>query len=162
MQPLYPFGGVYHGLDAVVVVRVGEIGLVGNDLAVLADAPVVFAPFGAELLPFAPRLLHGVVPVPRAEDLPQVFRRIALVPVADIAQQVAFQVGYTMELGFGKDLSDDLLQPLEAVLADEAYLADAPLVQVLQRLPRPKALSVGLLKMPSTSRVLSSFTARAT
>ena len=84
---------------------------------------------------FTPYLFHRIVPVSSAEDMPQDIGDVALVPVADIAQQVAPQVdGAPLELGPGKDLADDLLQPFEAVRADEAYLADAPLVQVLQHL----------------------------
>ena len=135
LQPLYQIGGVYYGMDSVVVVQIGEVGHAGGILAALAEDPVILAPLGAEPLPFLPGLLHGAVPVPRTDDLPQVVRHIALVPVADIAQQVAPQVdGAPLELGPGKDLADDLLQPFEAVRADEAYLADAPLVQVLQHL----------------------------
>ena len=70
LQPLNPVGRVYHRLDAVVVVQVSEVHLVGSVLTAPPDALVTPAPFGAELLPLIPRLFHRIVPVSGAEHLP--------------------------------------------------------------------------------------------
>ena len=156
---------IYHGLDSVVVVQVSEVGHVGGVLAALAEAPVMLAPLGAEPPPFFPDLLHGVVPASLcAEDMPQVARHIALVPVADIAQYVAFQVGDApLELGClvsGKTSPMTSSSPLRPSAQMRPILPTPRSCRSSSICPQPKALSVGLLKMPSTFRVLSSFTAR--
>ena len=119
----------------MVVVQISEVRLVGSVLAAPFYAPVVLAPFGTELLPFAPCLLYGVVPVACTEHLPQVFRHFALVPVAHIAYDVAFQMGgASLQLSAGEHLADDILQALETVRTDKAYLPDTTLIKVVQHL----------------------------
>ena len=93
------------------------------------------APSGAELLPLAPCLLHGVVPVACTEHLPQVFRHFTLVAVAHIAQYIALQMGGApLQLRAREHLADDILQALKTVRTDQAYPADTAPVQVIQHL----------------------------
>ena len=104
----------------MVVVQASEIRLVGGILAAPLYAPVVPAPFGAEALPFDLCLLHGVVPVPGTEHLPQILCDIPLVAVAYITDDIALQVGGApLELRAGKHLADDILKPPESVCTDQ-------------------------------------------
>ena len=48
MEPLYPVCRVDHGLDAMVIVQVCEVQLVGAVVTPALDCPVITAPFVAE------------------------------------------------------------------------------------------------------------------
>ena len=133
----------------MVVVQISEVRLVGGILTAPLYAPVVPAPFGAEPLPFAPCLLHGVVPVPGTEHLPQILCDIPLVAVAHITDDIALQVGGApLELRAGKHLADDILQALKTVRTDQAYPADTPLSQLIQHLAPPQGAFHGLVEDP--------------
>lgn len=146
-----------------MIVQVCEIYLVGRVVATSAYAPVVASPFGTELLPALPGFLRGITAVAGAEHLPQLFGNFSLVAVPHAADDVAFEVGgATLKGGAGEYLAHDIVQTLQAVGAQEAYPFQ-PLSCRPSRISfQPVALSVGLLHMPRTSRVLSSFTARMT
>ena len=140
-----------------------EVSFVGRVIATSFDAPVISSPFGAETLPFFPSLFNGIVPVPGPEHLPQVLSHFALITVAHIADYIAFKMcRASLELSAGKDLTDDILQPFQAVRAYHPTLPTPRSYRSFSVSPQPVALSVGLLYMPSTSRVLSSFTASIT
>lgn len=127
-------------MDAVVVIQVSEISLVGSILTASPDTSVIPAPFGTELLPLIPGLFHGIVPVSCAEDLSQVVSNIHLVTVADIAQYVALQVGgASLEAGAGKHFADDIIKSLETIRADELEDSrDTSLVKVIEHLSPAK------------------------
>ena len=150
-------------MDAVVVVQIREVCLVGGILPAFPDAAVILSPLLAECLPFSPGFLDRVVPVTGPEHLPQVIRNLSLVPVAHVTYYVAFEVrGASLKLRAGEDLTDDILQSFQTV---SAYQTDLPTPRSYRSLsisPQPVALSVGLLYMPNTSRVLSSLTERMT
>ena len=146
----------------MVVVQIREVCLVGGILSAFPDATVILSPLLAECLPFSPGFLDRVVPVPGPEHLPQVIRHLSLVPVAHVTYYVAFEVrGASLEPRAGEDLTDDILQPFQTVSAYPT-LPTPRSYRSCSISPQPVALSVGLLYMPNTSRVLSSLTERMT
>lgn len=107
----------------MVIVQVSEIRLIGSVLTSSLNASVIPAPFGTELLPLIPGLLHSIVPVSDTEDLSQIVSNIPFVTIANIAQYATFQVGdASLETGAGKYLTDDIIKSLETI---RAYKSDS-------------------------------------
>lgn len=161
LEPLYPVCSAYHRLDAVVVVQIREVCLVGRIMSSFPDATVILSPTSRRTPAILPRLSLRY-----SSCLRYACRRSsATSPLSPLRTSLTMLrsrcVVHRWSFVPGEHLTDDILQHFQTAHISPT-LPTPRSYRSFSISPQHVALSVGLLYMPNTSRVLSSFTTRMT